>query len=113
MNEFAKFMVKEISTQEFEKEVKQSKISIVIDYWASWCTPCKAFAPIFESVAKKLEGKIKFLKVNVDENNELSSSEGVMSIPTIIFYKNGEEIDRFIGSKSEKEFETFITKNFG
>ncbi len=103
-------MVKEISGDEFELEVKKSKTPVVVDYWASWCGPCKAFAPTFESVSKKYEGRIKFLKVNVDENNDLASSEGVMSIPTVILYKNGEELERFVGSKSEKDFEEWLKK---
>lgn len=74
------------------------------------CGPCKMFSPTFESVSKKFEGKIKFLKVNVDDNNALASQEGVMSIPTVILYKNGEELERFVGSKSEKDFEEWLKK---
>ena len=103
-------MIKEISGNEFEKEVKKSSIPAVVDFWAEWCTPCKMFAPAFEAVSKKLEGGIKFLKVNVDENNDLASAEGVMSIPTIILYKNGDETGRFTGAKTEREFEEFLKK---
>lgn len=89
------------------KELLEHTDYAIIDFWAPWCGPCLAFAPVFEKMAKKYD-KIKFAKCNVDENQEIASDSGVMSIPTIIFYKNGKEMDRMIGAMPEAIFEEKI-----
>jgi len=88
------------------EEAKKGDVPLVIDFWAEWCGPCKAFAPTFESVSKEFEGKVKFAKINLEEadNKELAGSLGVMSIPTIVFFNNGEEVTRFSGAASEDQF---------
>jgi len=81
-------------------------LPVVIDFWAEWCGPCKAFAPTFEAVAKEFEGKVKFAKVNIDEgdNKEFAGGLGVMGIPTTVFFNKGEEVSRFSGAASEDQF---------
>lgn len=87
--------VKELTSDEFDKFIKDDKT--VIDFWAPWCGPCKMMGPIFEDVAKDLKDKAKFAKVNVDENSDLAQRFGVMSIPTIMFFRDGEPVDRAVG----------------
>lgn len=93
---------------DFDEQVKNYKGIVIVDFWASWCGPCKMFGPIFENVSKKLSD-IKFCKLNVDEDeNDISRSLGVMSIPTTIVFKNGEEIKRNIGFLDEDSLIDFL-----
>lgn len=80
----------------FEEKVANAPIAMV-DFWASWCGPCKMLAPVIEQLGKDYEGKAVIAKVDVDENQGLAGSYGVMSIPTVIFFQNGKEIDRKVG----------------
>ena len=79
----------------------------VVDFWASWCGPCKMFSPIFDEVSNEYSN-INFYKVNVDENREIAKKYGIMSIPTIILFKDGKEIKRNIGFLSKEEFKNFL-----
>jgi thioredoxin 1 len=94
----------QITPENFEKEVAQSKIPVVIDFFALWCSPCTQFAPTFEKVAKEFEGKILFAKCNIDAHQEFAQSCGVMSIPCMIIFRNGKEIGRIVGNQSEDSF---------
>ena len=85
----------------FEAFVKKG--IAVVDFWAEWCGPCKIMSPIFEETAKELKGKIKFGKVNVDNNHEISQEYEVMSIPTMIFFKDGKYADRVVGVIEKEE----------
>jgi len=94
----------------FKEEVFNNDLAIV-DFWAPWCGPCKMFGPVFENVASKY-GNIKFYKLNVDEDRENISKElGIMSIPTIILFKNGKEIKRKIGFLDEDSLINFLEEN--
>ncbi len=89
----------EIRTQEeFQKEVLEAQVPVVVDFWASWCHPCTMLAPVMAELAADYEGRAKVVKINVDEARELAQSFNVMSIPTVIFFKNGEIQDRSIGA---------------
>ncbi len=88
----------ELNKNNFEKEI--SKGIVVIDLWASWCGPCRAMAPIFEELSKEMKN-VTFAKLNVDENQNIASGLGVMSIPTFIIFKDGNEVDRIIGANSK------------
>ena len=94
-------MVREI--KDFEAEVVRSKVSFVVDFWAEWCGPCKMLGPVFEKMAqdKVYEKKIEFGKVNVDEQSELAQQIGVLNIPCIVFFKQGEEQGRMVGFAGE------------
>ena len=98
--------VKHLKTEEFVAAVDAAPLAMV-DFWASWCGPCKMLGPTIEEIAGELDGKIAVGKVDVDENRELAIKYGVMSIPTVIYFKNGEEAARLIGVQSkEKLIET-------
>ena len=90
-------MVLQLNAQDFEAEVARSSKPVVVDFWAIWCGPCRLMAPIFEDLSKKME-KVKFAKVNVDENQELAGRFGIMSIPTTILFKDGNPVDQLVGA---------------
>ncbi len=91
---------------DLDKLLKEKKY-IIVDFWAAWCGPCVAFAPTFEKMAKKYP-KVNFVKCNVDENQKIASENGIMSIPTLLFYDDEKEMDRVIGMISEEIFEKKI-----
>lgn len=90
-------MVKEINQAEFQAEVLDSAIPVLVDFWAPWCGPCRMMAPILEDVAKQLGSSLKVAKVNTDENSDLAIQHNISSIPCLILFKNGQEAARFVG----------------
>ena len=93
----------ELTTQNFNEEVLQSEVPVMVDFWASWCGPCRMVSPIVDEIAEEVQGKAKVGKVNVDEQGDLASQFGVMSIPTIMVFKNGEVVATSVGAKSKAE----------
>lgn len=83
----------------------------MVDFWASWCVPCKAMAPVLNELAEELDEKVKICKLNVDENQQLAVKYAVRSIPTLILFRNGKEIDRFVGVKSKSFLTGKINQN--
>ena len=102
--------IKHFKTEEFDSAVEASPLAMV-DFWAGWCGPCMALSPVIESLAEKYEGKVLVGKVNVDEEQELAIRFGVMSIPTVVFLKNGREFDRKIGTMPEAVYVDVLEKN--
>ena len=102
--------IKHFKTAEFNAAVEAAPLAMV-DFWASWCGPCKMLSPVVESRGEKFEGKVLVGKVNVDEEPELARQFGVMSIPTVVFLKNGREFDRKVGLMPEKVFVDVLEKN--
>lgn len=92
-----------LSTENFEKEVLKSEKPVLVDFYADWCGPCNAMAPVIEELAKELGGKVKVGKINVDENPDIAVEYNVMSIPTLIVFKNGKEEKRLVGLRNKEE----------
>lgn len=103
-------MVKHVNSAEF-KEILAKEETVVVDFWATWCGPCKMLAPIFESLASEYEGKVTFLKVDVDDNEELCREYGISSIPNVLLFKNGELKDNSLGFVPKGTLKAFIDEN--
>lgn len=103
-------MVKALITEEFNSEVLESKKPVLVDFWASWCGPCRMLAPVVEKLSQEMPDKFDFYKVNVDEENDLASQYGIMSIPTLLIFKDGELVDKSIGFKSENELREMLLR---
>lgn len=98
-----------ILTQEnFKQEVLESKIPVVVDFWATWCGPCKMIAPILEEVEKQLDGKVKIAKVNVDEQMPLAVEYKVEVIPTLFYFKDGKQVKKTVGVLDKNEIISII-----
>jgi thioredoxin 1 len=94
----------------FQKEVLEATQPTLVDFWASWCGPCKMMGPIFEELAKQYSGKVKFAKVNVDENPKIPANYGVRGIPTLILFKGGQAVDQVVGAVPRNQLENLVKK---
>ncbi len=102
----------EVTTENFDQEVKNSGVPVLADFWAEWCMPCKMIAPVLEELADEYDGKLKIAKVDVDSQPELAQKFNVVSIPTLILFKDGEVVNQHIGAGSkdvlEKIFKDYV-----
>lgn len=92
-----------ITSKNFEEELSKSEVPVLLDFWATWCGPCKMVSPIVDEVANEVEGKAKVGKVNVDEEQELASAFQIMSIPTLVVIQNGKLVKQAVGVRSKSE----------
>ena len=95
--------VMHLTADNFEEEVENSSLPVLVDFWAVWCGPCKMIAPIIDQLADEFDGKVKIAKLNVDENRELAMRFKVMSIPTLMLFKNGEVVNQLVGARPKAE----------
>jgi thioredoxin 1 len=100
--------VGKVSDASFETEVLKSTEPVVVDFWAEWCGPCRMIAPALEEIAGSMDGKVKIVKLNVDENPRTAQKYGVMSIPTLMLFKNGELASRQVGAAPKQKLEQWI-----
>jgi thioredoxin 1 len=100
--------VDKVSDTSFEADVLKSSEPVLVDFWAEWCGPCRMVAPVLEEVAGELQGKLKVVKLNVDENPQTASKYGIMSIPTLMIFKNGELASRQVGATPKAKLVQWI-----
>jgi len=101
----------QINDDNFQKEVLESEELVLVDFWAPWCMPCRMLAPTIEEIAEEMEGKIKVCAMNVDENVQYPQQYGIMSIPTVLLFKNGEIVEGMIGLQPKEEIIKTIQKH--
>lgn len=97
-----------LNTKNFEEEVVKSEVPVLVDFYATWCGPCKMIAPVISKIAEEYKGKVKVGKVNVDDENELAMRYQIQNIPTLILFKDGEPIKSLIGLNSKSDIENMI-----
>lgn len=99
-----------VTDENFNKEVLEAGIPTFVDFWASWCGPCRMIGPVFEELSKEYAGKVKFAKVNVDENPKTPSAYGVRGIPTLIMFKGGKAVDQIVGAVPKSQLDGAVKK---
>lgn len=92
-----------ITSKNFEEEVLKSDLPVLVDFWASWCGPCKMMTPVVEQIERDMDGKAKVCKVNIDEEQNLAMEYGIMSIPTFLIFKNGKIVNSAVGVRDKQE----------
>ena len=97
-----------VTDASYEQAVLKSELPVVVDFWASWCGPCKMIAPLLEDAAKKYAGQLIIAKIDIDEDSEVAESLGIQSIPTLLYVRNGEIVDRTVGSMSAADLDKKI-----
>ncbi len=103
------FLFNEIkNSQQFEQLVLNSANPVFVDFWAEWCGPCRSVSPVVEELSTEYDGKVDFVKINVDENGELAQKYNVFSIPTLAIFKNGEVVSQKVGASTKESFKTMI-----
>ena len=104
-------MTQEINDGDFEKEVTKSKEPVLIDFWAEGCGPCKMLTPVIDQLSEEMKGKVKIVKMNIDENPEIPSTLGVRGIPTLMIFKDGKQISTKVGAHPKNKLEEWINSS--
>ena len=103
--------ISHINDDDFDNHVTNSNLPVLVDYWAEWCGPCKAIAPILDELAKDYEGKVNIAKLNIDNNQNTPAKYGIRGIPTLMLFKNGNVIDTKVGALSKSQLVAFLDSN--
>jgi thioredoxin 1 len=104
-------MVNMVTDATFEAEVLKSDLPVLVDFFAEWCGPCRSIAPMIDELAAEYEGKFKIVKLNIDENQEVTAKYGVMSIPTLIIFKAGASVEQVVGARGKDDLKELLDKN--
>ena len=104
-------LIRHVTDQTFEPEVLESETPVLVDYWAEWCGPCKAIAPVLDQVAQEYNGRLKVAKLNVDDNQEIARRYGIRGIPTLMLFKNGNIEATKVGMVSKSQLTAFLDSN--
>lgn len=104
-------LIQHVTDSSFDDDVVKSDVPVLVDYWAEWCGPCKAIAPVLDELAKEYQGKVKIAKVNVDENQEIPKKFGIRGIPTLMLFKNGNVEAQKVGALSKSQLTAFLDSN--
>ena len=104
-------MAKNTTDNSFNSDVLQSSTPVLVDFWAPWCGPCRALAPVLDSIAQDYAGRVTIAKINIDDHTQKASMYGVNTIPTMILFKNGQTIDTIVGLVSKERLKSFINKS--
>ncbi|MBI3184792.1 MAG: thioredoxin [Myxococcales bacterium] len=99
-----------VSDSQFKKEVLENQEPVLVDFWATWCAPCRAIAPVLEDLAGQYRGKVKFAKLNVDDNQDTAQQYGIRSIPTLLLFKGGKVVEQIVGAVPKAKLEDAIRK---
>ncbi len=102
-----------VTDETFNQEVLKSDTPTLVDFWAVWCGPCRMVAPVVDEIAREQAGKLKVMKLDVDENQNTAMAYGVMSIPTLILFKNGQPVERIVGFRPKSDMEKKILSHLG
>lgn len=100
----------EVTDAKFEKEVLKSELPVLVDFWAPWCGPCRMVAPVVEALAQEYDGKVKFVKVNTDDNVQTVAAYSIRSIPTLLMFKAGQQVDQIIGFRPKGDLQRSLEK---
>ena len=101
--------IAQLNIKNWKNVILNSNIPVLVDFWAEWCGPCRMISPILEQLANSLEGKVKVSKLNVDQNPEIAAEYNIQSIPSLVLFKNGKEINRIVGLSSREKHEKFVS----
>ncbi len=100
----------EVTDDEFEEEVLQAELPVLVDFWATWCAPCKIVGPIVEELADEYDGRVKFVKLDTEENFVIPDQYGIRSLPTLLVFRGGEKVDQVFGARPKAELKRVLEK---